>query len=121
MAGRSTAGVRNMAQTKRSREPLSEAGNQSLQSNEEGIFHHNIVKFCQFLNHTCLFLYSKFILKCHKLNMEQEYALQVVSIFPGFYYTKSECNYIFKFIFKFYLIPNYIFEELYESDHLYVQ
>ncbi|XP_058037420.1 anillin isoform X2 [Ahaetulla prasina] len=35
MAGRSTAGVRNMAQTKRNREPLSEAGNQSLQSNEE--------------------------------------------------------------------------------------
>ncbi|XP_034266881.1 anillin isoform X2 [Pantherophis guttatus] len=35
MAGRSTAGIRNMAQTKRNREPLSEAGNQSLQSNEE--------------------------------------------------------------------------------------
>uniref|UniRef100_A0A8C6YA97 Anillin n=1 Tax=Naja naja TaxID=35670 RepID=A0A8C6YA97_NAJNA len=35
MAGRSTAEVRNMAQTKRNREPLSEAGNQSVQSNEE--------------------------------------------------------------------------------------
>ncbi|XP_070582394.1 anillin isoform X2 [Erythrolamprus reginae] len=35
MAGRSTAGVQNMAQTKRNREPLSEAGNQSLQSNGE--------------------------------------------------------------------------------------
>ncbi|KAM3821067.1 anillin [Vipera latastei] len=35
MAGRPTAGVRSMAQTKRNREPLSEAGNQSLQSNKE--------------------------------------------------------------------------------------
>ncbi|XP_026558020.1 anillin isoform X1 [Pseudonaja textilis] len=35
MAGRSMAEVRNMAQTKRNREPLSEAGNQSIQSNEE--------------------------------------------------------------------------------------
>uniref|UniRef100_A0A8C5SSU7 Anillin, actin binding protein n=1 Tax=Laticauda laticaudata TaxID=8630 RepID=A0A8C5SSU7_LATLA len=35
MAGRSTAEVRNMAQTKRNREPLSEASNQSIQSNEE--------------------------------------------------------------------------------------
>ncbi|XP_013924043.1 PREDICTED: actin-binding protein anillin [Thamnophis sirtalis] len=35
MAERSTVGVRDMAQTKRNREPLSEAGNQSLQSNEE--------------------------------------------------------------------------------------
>uniref|UniRef100_A0A8C6Y8V9 Anillin n=1 Tax=Naja naja TaxID=35670 RepID=A0A8C6Y8V9_NAJNA len=37
MAGRSTAEVRNMAQTKRNREPLSEAGNQSVQSNEEDL------------------------------------------------------------------------------------
>lgn len=72
MAGRPTAGVRSMAQTKRNREPLSEAGNQSLQSNKEGIFQHNVLKFCQLLNHTCR------ILKCHKLNMEKEYALQVV-------------------------------------------
>ncbi|XP_063160106.1 anillin [Candoia aspera] len=35
MAGRPTAGVRSTAQTKRNREPLSEAGNQALQPNEE--------------------------------------------------------------------------------------
>ncbi|KAM6451864.1 anillin isoform 1-T1 [Liasis olivaceus] len=35
MAGRPIAGVRSTAQTKRNREPLSEAGNQPLQPNEE--------------------------------------------------------------------------------------
>lgn len=35
MAGRPTAGARSTAQTKRNREPLSEAGNQPLQPNEE--------------------------------------------------------------------------------------